>query len=75
MATHTGSSYRTEIDTTTGAGADEVVIGHTLPSGAQPAAVVLDGRTVHNYRILQTNRGTEVTIPTTAGHHMLTITT
>jgi hypothetical protein len=30
---------------------------------------------VHNYHILQTNRGTEVTIPTTAGQHTLTITT
>jgi hypothetical protein len=75
LATHTGNSYRTEIDTTMGVGADEVVIGHTLPSGARPAAVVLDGQAVHDYRILQTNRGTEVTMPTTVGHHTLTITT
>jgi len=75
LATHAGSSYRTEIDTTTGVGADEVVIGHTLPSGARPTAVVLDGRPVHNYQVLQTNRGTEVTMSATAGHHTLTITT
>jgi len=74
LATHAGSSFRTEIDTTTGVGADEVVIGHTLPSGARPTAVVLDGRPVHNFRAVQTNRGTEVTVPTTTGHHTLTIT-
>ena len=74
LATHVGSSYRTEINTTEGVGADEVVIGHTLPSGARPTAVMLDGRPVHNYQVLQTNRGTEVTMPTTAGHHTLTIT-
>jgi hypothetical protein len=74
LATHTGSSYRTEIDTTKGVGADEVIIGQTLPNGARPTAVVLDGQTVHNYQVLQTNRGTEVTMPTTTGHHTLTIT-
>jgi hypothetical protein len=73
-ASHTGGSYRTEIDTTNGVGADKVVIGHTLPRGTQPAAVVLDGKTVHNYQVRQTNRGTEVTVPTTSGHHTLTIT-
>jgi hypothetical protein len=36
---------------------------------------VLDGQAVHDYRILQANRGTEVTMPTTVGHHTLTITT
>ena len=62
------------IDTTKGVGAAEVIIGHTLPAGARPTAVALDGRPVHNYQVLQTNRGTEVTMPTTAGHHTLTIT-
>jgi hypothetical protein len=74
LAAHTGSSYRAEINTTKGVGADEVVIGYALPSGAQPAAVVLDGRPVHNYQVLPTNRGAEVTISTTAGHHTLAIT-
>jgi hypothetical protein len=74
-ATHTGSTYRTEIDTGKGVGAEEVVIGHTLPAGARPATVVLDGRTVHDYRVRETNRGVEVTVRTTAGHHRLTITT
>jgi|Tabmets5t2r1_1033131.scaffolds.fasta_scaffold01808_2 hypothetical protein len=74
-ATHTGSTYRTEIDTGKGVGAEEVVIGHTLPAGARPATVVLDGRTVHDYRVRETNRGVEVTVRTTAGHHRLAITT
>jgi hypothetical protein len=74
LATHAGGRYRTEIDTTKGVGADEVVIGCTLPGGARPTAVVLDGQPVHNYQVLQTNRGTEVTMVTTAGHHTLTIT-
>jgi hypothetical protein len=74
-ATHAGSTYQTEIDTGKGVGADEVVIGHTLPAGARPATVELDGRTVHNYRVRETNRGVEVTVRTTAGHHSLTITT
>jgi hypothetical protein len=74
LATHTGGLYRTQIDTTKGVGADAVIIGHTLPSGARPTLVMLDGQSVHNYRILETNRGTEVTVSTTAGHHTLTIT-
>jgi hypothetical protein len=74
-ATHTGSTYRTEIDTGNGVGAEEVVIGHTLPAGARPATVVLDGRTVHDYRVRETNRGVEVTVRTTAGPHRLAITT
>jgi hypothetical protein len=73
-ASHTGGSYRTEIDTSKGVGADKVVIGHTLPRGTQPATVVLDGKTVDNFEVRETNRGTEVTVPTTSGHHTLTIT-
>jgi hypothetical protein len=74
LASHDGDSYRTEIRTGRGVGADEVTIGHTLPRGARPATVVLDGRTLHNYRVRETNRGTEVTVSTTAGHHTLTVT-
>jgi hypothetical protein len=74
LATHTGNTYSTDI-TTIGVGTNKVVIGHTLPRGTNPAAVVLDGKAVHNYTVVQTNRGNEVTIPTTAGHHTLTITT
>jgi hypothetical protein len=46
-ATHTGSTYTTQINVS-GVHAD-VVIGHTLARGTTPAAVVLDGRAVHNY--------------------------
>jgi hypothetical protein len=73
-ATHDGDSYSTVIDVSRRVGADEVVIGHTLPRGTQPATVVLDGKAIHNYKVRETNRGTEVTVPTTSGHHTLTIT-
>ena len=74
LATHSGSSYVTEINTTSDVGAGVVVIGHTLPQGAHPAVVALDGRPVTDYQITSTNRGVEVTVATTAGHHTLTIT-
>ncbi|PZR92355.1 MAG: glycogen debranching protein, partial [Candidatus Nephthysia bennettiae] len=74
LATHTDGRYRTEIDTTRSVGAEEVEIGHTLPRGTRPTAVSLDGRTVHDYHVVETNRGTEVTVSTSAGHHRLTIT-
>ncbi|HVD16283.1 MAG TPA: glycogen debranching protein [Actinomycetota bacterium] len=73
-AAHAGDSYRTVIDVTKGVGADRVVIGHTLPRGTQPATVVLDGKTIHKFQVRQTNRGTEVTVSTTSGHHTLTVT-
>jgi hypothetical protein len=74
LASHTGDTYRTEIDVTRGVGAGEVAIGHTLPAGAHPTAVVLDGQTVHRYQVRETNRGTEVTVATSAGHHTLVVT-
>ena len=74
LATHDGDAYRTEIRVGRSVGAEEVVIGHTLPHGVQPATVVLDGRTLHHYQVRETNRGTEVTVETTAGHHTLTVT-
>jgi hypothetical protein len=75
LATHSGNAYSTEINTTSGVHAAAVVIGHTLPGGQQPATVALDGLVIHNYQIVVTNRGTEVLVSTTAGHHTLTITT
>ncbi len=72
LATHTGKVYLTRISTA-GVGTNHVVIGHTLPRGTRPTVVVLDGRVVHNYQVVQTNRGNEVTVPTNAGHHTLTI--
>jgi hypothetical protein len=74
-ASHVGDLYRTRIVVGKGVGAHRVAIGHTLPAGVRPATVVLDGRRVHDYRIRDTNRGTEVTVPATAGRHTLTVTT
>ena len=72
-ASHTGNRYRTEI--TLAGCARTVVIGHTLPSGARPATVVLDGHVLGHYQVRRTNRGVEVTVTTTAGHHTLLVTT
>ena len=74
-ATHDGGTYKTRVDVSKGVGAQEVAIGHTLTRGALPVAVVLDGRTVHNYKVRETNRGTEVTVSTGPGRHTLTVTT
>jgi hypothetical protein len=73
LASHAGGTYETEI-TTTGLGARHVEIGHTLPRGAQPVSVVLDGRPVFAYDLRETNRGNEVTVPTGPGHHTLIVT-
>jgi len=52
------------------------VIGHTLPRGSKAQTVTLDGRVVHGYGKTTTNRGVEITVPTTAtGQHTLTVTT
>lgn len=73
VASHDATTYRTTIDTS-GVDATRVVIGHTLPRGARPATVLLDGRRVRDYAVRTTNRGTEVTVPTGAGQHTLVIT-
>ncbi|WP_270889563.1 hypothetical protein [Pedococcus sp. 5OH_020] len=73
-ATHTGSTYVTSISTERSVGAAKVFIGHTLPRGSHPRVVFLDGRRVHHVTVRQTNRGAEVTVPTTAGAHTLTVT-
>lgn len=73
LATHTGSTYSTQLDVSPSLHT-AVVIGHTLPRGTMPATVMLDGQAVHDYQVRQTNRGTEVTVPTGTGHHTLTIT-
>jgi hypothetical protein len=74
-ASHTGEVYRTTVYVSRGVDADRVVIGHTLPRGQRPESVKLDGRTVRDYRLVQTNRGAEVTVSTSEGRHTLTITT
>jgi hypothetical protein len=74
-ASRNGSEYRTEIDVTPGTGAQTVIIGATLPGGTRPTAVELDGQAVTHFSVRRTNRGTEVTVPATAGQHTLTVTT
>ena len=68
-----GDAYRTEVDVHRLAAA-KITIGHTLPRDARVAEVRLDGRTVGAYQTRVTNRGLEVTVPTTGGQHTLVIT-
>jgi hypothetical protein len=51
-----------------------LVIGHTLPRGQRPTSVLLDGHVVDGWHVVQTDRGTEVTVATTAGTHTLVVT-
>jgi hypothetical protein len=74
LATHTGSQYGTVIDVSRSVGARQVGIGQTLPRGVTPNKVMLDGHVVTDYQVVETNRGNEVTVMTTAGHHTLTVT-
>ncbi|HKF32229.1 MAG TPA: hypothetical protein VKB37_07625 [Jatrophihabitantaceae bacterium] len=73
-ATHTGSTYSTQLSVSGNLNV-AVVIGHTLPRGTTPTTVLLDGQAVHNFQVTTTNRGTEVTVPTSTGTHTLTVTT
>ncbi|MEO6700974.1 MAG: glycogen debranching protein [Jatrophihabitantaceae bacterium] len=75
LASHTGNTYRTQLEVSHGVGARVIAIGQTLPHGAHPATVLLDGHVVHHYQLVQTNRGAEVSVITTAGRHTLTVTT
>jgi hypothetical protein len=65
-ASRSGNRYTTTIDTGS-ARLRELTIGHTLPRGARPASVWLDGRSVRHYQVQETNRGVEVTVPARAG--------
>jgi hypothetical protein len=73
-ASHNGNRYRTDVHLASRVGAKTVMIGHTLPTGAQVSAVVLDGRQLKHFLSRDTNRGTEVTVQTGKGHHTLVIT-
>jgi hypothetical protein len=72
-ATQTAGTYSTEV-TVHGLTSTRLLIGYTLPHGTQPAVVTLDGHPVTNYQTLDTNRGTEVFVKTSSGHHVLTVT-
>jgi hypothetical protein len=73
LAAHDGSTYTTRIDASR-VRAGKVTIGHTLPHGAEPSSVTLDGHPVTDYAVEQTNRGAEVTVPADAGRHTLVVT-
>jgi hypothetical protein len=73
-ASHTGNRYTTEIDVQVN-GIKDVLIGHTLPSGATAESVFLDGVPISKFVTRETNRGIEVTVPTDRGQHVLEITT
>ncbi len=74
FASHTGSTYTTQAQMT-GSSVRTLVIGHTLARGSKPGAVTLDGRVVDDYGKTTTNRGVEITVPTSAsGQHTLTVT-
>lgn len=70
-AAHEGKRYRTVVDTGN-ARVWRMRIGHTLPHGARPAAVYLDG-VRHGAQVRQTNRGSEVTVKTGPGRHVLVV--
>jgi hypothetical protein len=63
--------YRTEVDTGD-APVTKLMIGHTLPRGADVRTVVLDGQAA-DAQTRTTNRGVEVTVNTGAGHHVLEV--
>ncbi len=67
------ASYRTTV--TADASVDRLIVGHTLPAASDVADVTLDGRPVR-FRMVMTNRGTEVTtqVPAPAGTHRLVVT-
>jgi hypothetical protein len=73
-ASHTGSSYRTTVTLHGDVDANHVQLGSTLPRGAHPMAVYLDGHLVSHYQAVLTNRGLEVTVVATgAGRHTVTV--
>jgi hypothetical protein len=72
-ASQTGSQYTTEIDVQV-SGIKNVLIGHTLPRGTTANSVSLDGVPISDFVTRETNRGTEVTVPTDGGRHTLEIT-
>ena len=75
FASHSGSTYTTKARLT-GSSVRTLVVGHTLPRGSRARTVTLDGRVVHGYGRTTTNRGVEITVPTTTdGQHTLTVTT
>jgi hypothetical protein len=75
FASRSRAGYMTKVDATR-TPVHELLIGHTLPRGSRPAAVLLDGRRVKHYDARETNRGLELTVAAQPGaQHTLKITT
>src|SRR3712207_1538777 len=66
LASHTGTRYATTTDTSD-APLRTLRVGHTLPHGSTIASVELDGQSVTNHTVRETNRGLEVWIEAEAG--------
>jgi len=73
-ATRTGSTYVTQVSLDGACGVRWLTVGATLPHGAHPSAVYLDGHRVRHFTVTQTNRGAEVTVATHGGRHTLVVT-
>jgi hypothetical protein len=74
FAARSGSRYTTKVDAKH-APIHDLLIGHTLPRGARPTLIVLDGRRVRHYEARLTNRGLEVAVKARPGErHTLMIT-
>jgi hypothetical protein len=70
-ADRAGRRYRTDV-VTRSPEVDKLVIGHTLPRGAEVDRVTLDGERV-SWRTWTTNRGLEVGVATGPGRHSLVV--
>jgi hypothetical protein len=69
-----GHTYETRL-VLHGLALGSVEIGYTLPAGATPTRVILDGRRMRHVEVDQTNRGVEVTAPVSgSGPHTLIVT-
>ncbi|MGB9185024.1 MAG: hypothetical protein WCB67_13260 [Solirubrobacteraceae bacterium] len=74
FASHVGSTYTTKV-LVHELHLRSLEIGHTLPAGSTPATVVVDGHSVDDAAVRQTNRGVEVTVAVSGnGPHTLTVT-
>ena len=73
-ASQSGKTYQTRVDARR-TPVRQLLIGYTLPRGAQPAQVLLDGQAVSHYDTTLTNRGLELTVHAQPGRtHTLKIT-
>ena len=75
QASHTGDRYVTTA-AQHGAGISTLLLGHTLPAGAEVARVTLDGRATDDYTTRETSRGLELRVEAgPRGRHTLVVTT